>query len=153
MRYTLLLVTAAVGCGKAPPSSSNACDGVAIASTAAKQFLDLATDTRQSKADVSIALCQTTNTAIWQMGELLRLGKREELTKISYRLAAINCAQGYLDASSPDDEKRQAAAIAWKSRKATAIDAINTAINDCYTATGAGPGSLSTPPPIVLPSE
>jgi hypothetical protein len=145
MRYTLLLVIA-IGCGKATSSSSRACDDLAITSAAATQFLDLATGTRQSKPDISITLCQATNTAIWQMGELLRLEKREELTKISYRLEQINCAAGYHD-------DREASAIAWKSRKATAIDAINTAVSDCYSASGEAPKDVPAPPPIVLPTE
>lgn len=155
--HRVLLLVVMLGCGKAADPTPSACDGPAIASSAAKEFLELATVARQSSArsgpDVAIAMCQAANTAIWQVRQLLQAARREDLTRISYRLSEVNCAAGYLDASSPDEAKRQAAATAWTGRESAARDVLNLAMNDCYGATGESPRSFPTPPPIVLPTE
>lgn len=106
----------------------------------------------RSYQGVGIAMCQSASTALWQMRELIRIGRDAELTRISYRLGTIDCTTGYIDAISPDASKRRASLDAWQTRQATARDAMHEVVNRCLERKE-GTREIPLPPPILLPSE
>jgi hypothetical protein len=59
--------------------------------------------------DVSLALCQSADVALWQMRELIRLDRSSDsaLSRAGHRLDSVNCALGHADAISPDAAKRK----------------------------------------------
>jgi hypothetical protein len=164
--YYLMIYIATLGCGRAASQSarSRACDGIVLAAATAKQFLDVATTQRASSEramdrdgdararsyrDVATALCQSANTSLWQMRELIRIAKDEELTRASHRLAAIDCAAGYIDGIASDAAKRREAMIGWQDRRGATINAVNEVASLCFDAAA----DVPSPPPIALPTE